>query len=85
MWVGCTDDIITFMSSSQLQDGFIHLSTSHQVPGTLERFFGIDSGVGDSLVLMALPRVHISDPNSLKFEPAAGTLFGHIYGVCAVC
>lgn len=63
------------------KDGFIHLSNSHQLHGTLQRFFAPSSQVGDVLYLMALPRASIADAATrLKFEPAAGTLFGHIYG-----
>lgn len=37
--------------------------------------------MGDTLYLLALPRTNIVDAqNRLKFEPAAGTEFGHIYG-----
>jgi uncharacterized protein (DUF952 family) len=65
----------------QQKDGFIHLSTSHQTSGTLERFFSESSNVGNTLYLFALPRTNIFDAqNRLKFEPAAGTEFGHIYG-----
>lgn len=65
----------------QQKDGFIHLSTSHQTSGTLERFFSESSNVGNILYLFALPRTNIFDAqNRLKFEPAAGTEFGHIYG-----
>jgi len=64
----------------QLKDGFLHLSTSEQLPGTLDRFFSKESKVGDSIYILTLPRSNI-DETKLKFEPAAGTEFGHIYGV----
>ncbi|UZJ57175.1 hypothetical protein CBS101457_006495 [Exobasidium rhododendri] len=62
-----------------LKDGFIHLSSSEQIPGTLDRFFSRESQVGDDIVIMTLPRSNI-DETKLKFDPAAGTEFGHIYG-----
>lgn len=71
---------------TQQKDGFIHLSTSHQTPATLQRFFSASSGIGDELYLVALPRANIPDAvNKLKFEQAIGTEFGHIYGVRIVC
>ncbi|KAN0062288.1 hypothetical protein ACQY0O_005469 [Thecaphora frezii] len=67
-----------------LKDGFIHLSTADQLPGTLQRFFAKSSGVGHVLHIYALPRSQISRPRDvpirLQFDPAADTLFGHIYG-----
>ncbi|CAO1623197.1 unnamed protein product [Parajaminaea phylloscopi] len=70
-----------------LADGFIHLSTSEQLPGTLRRFFAAGSpGIGDTVHVLALPRKNIAQKTSdgseekLRFEPAVGTVFGHIYG-----
>lgn len=62
-------------SADDRQDGFVHLSTAEQVPGTLERHFAGKAG----LVLAAF------DPRALgpalKYEPSArGTLYPHLYG-----
>ncbi|CAO1622529.1 unnamed protein product [Sympodiomycopsis kandeliae] len=64
-----------------LADGFIHLSTASQLAGTLERFF---TDAGDTLWISAISVQRIRDQKyQLKWEPAAGTLFGHIYNeVC---
>ncbi|GAC95497.1 hypothetical protein PHSY_003073 [Pseudozyma hubeiensis SY62] len=67
------------------KDGFIHLSSADQLPGTLERFFGSSSGCGDVLYIYTFTRSSVdrqrSTPIKLQFDPAAGTVFGHIYGV----
>ena len=67
----------------QLKDGFIHLSTSKQLPGTLERFFSNSSQVGDQLYILALPRSPAVEAK-LRFDAALDTSFGHIYGVRAM-
>lgn len=67
----------------QQKDGFLHLSTSQQLSGTLDRFFSKDSGADDQLYLLVLPRENIPN-DKLQFDSAAGTLFGHIYGVSAI-
>lgn len=61
----------------KIKDGFIHTSTSQQVPQTLDLFFGTGSGVGDILYLCAIPR-NVVKQGELKFE---GGGFPHIYGV----
>ncbi|SPO20041.1 uncharacterized protein UTRI_00435_B [Ustilago trichophora] len=67
-----------------LKDGFIHLSSADQLPGTLERFFSSASGCGDTLYIYTFKRSSVdrqrNTPIKLQFDPAAGTLFGHIYG-----
>jgi uncharacterized protein (DUF952 family) len=60
------------------KDGFIHLSTARQLPGTLSLYFA-DS---DSLFLLKLDQSQIKD--ALVFEaPSAGSgrggLFPHLY------
>ncbi|TKY90623.1 hypothetical protein EX895_000621 [Sporisorium graminicola] len=66
------------------KDGFIHLSSADQLPGTLERFFSSQSGCGDVLYIYTFKRSSVererSTPIKLQFDPAIGTLFGHIYG-----
>ncbi|CDU24007.1 uncharacterized protein SPSC_02636 [Sporisorium scitamineum] len=74
-WAGTTLDT---------KDGFIHLSSANQLPDTLERFFSTQSGCGDVLYIYTFKRSSVerqrSTPIKLQFDPAAGTLFGHIYG-----
>lgn len=69
----------------QIKDGFIHLSTADQLPGTLERFFSTNSGCGNTLYIYPFNRSNVDRQRhtaiKLQFDPAAGTLFGHIYGV----
>ena len=56
-----------------LADGYIHLSTAAQVPGTLARHF---AGV-DGLHLLALATETLTD---LRWEPSrGGDLFPHLY------
>lgn len=75
-------------SCEQLKDGFIHLSSADQLPGTLERFFSPASGCSDVLYIYTFKRFNVerqrSSPIKLQFDPAAGTVFGHIYGVSIV-
>jgi uncharacterized protein (DUF952 family) len=55
-------------------EGFIHLSTEAQWPKTLARFF---FGATDLLLLVIDPvRVHAA----IRFEPADGEDFPHLYG-----
>lgn len=53
--------------------GYIHLSTSSQIPGTLERFFGTFERI--ILLRVSFPIVE----NNIKWEEAAGQLFPHLY------
>ena len=56
-------------------EDFIHLSTVSQIVGTANRFF---RGPADDLVLLLI------DPDRLRaevrYEPADGQLFPHLYG-----
>jgi uncharacterized protein (DUF952 family) len=65
-----------------LQDGFLHLSTSDQLAGTLGRFFSKDAFAGDVLFLLRLPRAAIRTDQKLQFDLAHGIKFGHVYSVC---
>ena len=67
-------------SADDVADGFIHLSTAAQLPGTLERHFSGPDGTSRSgLVLIALDPARLG-PN-LRWEPARdGSLFPHLYG-----
>ncbi len=57
------------------QDGFIHLSTAHQVAETAAKHF---AGEGD-LVLVSVDAHQLGD--ALKWEPSrGGDVFPHLYG-----
>lgn len=67
LWDGSPDD---------LRDGFVHLSTAAQVPGTLAKHF---AGRG-ALVLLELAAAELSS-DELRWEPSrGGQLFPHLYG-----
>ena len=62
-------------SSDDERDGFIHLSTARQLPGTLARHFADQS----DLVLAAFDAARLGA--GLRWEPARdGSLFPHLYG-----
>ena len=67
-------------SADDLRDGFIHLSTRMQLPGTLARHFGDRTGRGmPGLLLVAIEPARLGP--ALKWEPARdGSLFPHLYG-----
>jgi uncharacterized protein (DUF952 family) len=63
-------------SPDDLRDGFVHLSTLEQLPGTLKRHF---AGRSD-LVLLEISTAVLGD--SLRWEPSrSGALFPHLHGV----
>ena len=62
-----------------LQDGYIHFSTSEQVAATAAKHFAGQS----SLLLLAIDESKLND--KLKWEPArGGDLFPHLYDVLKV-
>lgn len=62
-------------SPDDLRDGFVHLSTADQVPGTLDRFFRGETG----LTVLAVDAGKLGD--ALRWETnAAGDTFPHHYG-----
>eukprot|EP01129_Flabellula_baltica_P008698 TRINITY_DN3488_c0_g1_i1.p1 TRINITY_DN3488_c0_g1~~TRINITY_DN3488_c0_g1_i1.p1 ORF type:complete len:127 (-),score=31.08 TRINITY_DN3488_c0_g1_i1:8-343(-) len=66
--------------SIDLTDGFIHLSTAEQYPGTLNRFF---AGTEEDLVLIGF-NVALLDSDKLKWEAPPDMpdfLFPHYYDV----
>jgi uncharacterized protein (DUF952 family) len=66
-------------SADDRRDGFIHLSTSSQLAGTLARHFA----GRDGLVLVAIEAAKLA--GKLKWEPARnGELFPHFYGALPV-
>lgn len=62
-------------SADDLRDGFIHLSTSAQVLGTLQKYF-----IGQpDLLVVAFDKVTLAP--HLKWEPSrGGDMFPHYYG-----
>lgn len=63
-----------YRPSSLEAEGFIHLSTAEQLAGTIERFY---SGRDDLLVLQIDAGVLTAE---LRFEPADGDHFPHLFG-----
>lgn len=63
-------------SADDQRDGYIHLSTAHQIPGTLAEHF---AGQID-LVLIGIDAGRLGA--ALRWEPSrGGALFPHLYGV----
>lgn len=61
-------------SPDDLRDGYIHLSTPEQMPGTLAKWFAGEAGV------MAVTFDADGLGEALKWEPArGGALFPHLY------
>jgi uncharacterized protein (DUF952 family) len=61
-------------SADDMRDGFIHLSTAQQVPGTLDKHFAGES----RLFLGVCPSVRLGD--ALLWETSrGGRLFPHLY------
>jgi len=61
-------------SAADIADGFVHLSTAAQLPGTLSRHFAGQDG----LRLLALEAERLGE--ALEWEPArGGDLFPHLY------
>ncbi|MFD0823469.1 DUF952 domain-containing protein, partial [Micromonospora zhanjiangensis] len=62
-------------SADDRRDGFVHLSSAEQLPGTAERHF---AGQSDLLVLAVDPD-RLGD--ALRWEPSrGGALFPHVHG-----
>lgn len=61
-------------SSDDVRDGFIHLSTAEQVPGTLAKHFSSDSNI------FALDCRRLLQDSELRWEQSrGGALFPHLY------
>jgi len=58
------------------KDGFIHMSTAVQLPGTLSRFFGSD----ETVQLLKIDYKRLSSFKIVKWEKASnGDTFPHLY------
>lgn len=59
------------------KDGFVHLSTAKQLPGTLSRFFGEE----DEVVLLKMDYRRLSSWKDVRWEgTSSGEAFPHLYG-----
>ncbi len=68
-------------SSDDIRDGYIHLSTAAQVPGTFEKYFRSQFDAGASLWLLEIAAASLKS-EALKFEASrGGALFPHFYDV----
>jgi uncharacterized protein (DUF952 family) len=66
-------------SPADLADGFIHLSTAEQLPGTLEKHYAGQTG----LFIVAVDLAALG--SAIRWEPSrAGQLFPHIYGALPI-
>jgi uncharacterized protein (DUF952 family) len=73
-WAAFQRDGVFAGSPDDLRDGFIHLSTTEQAPGTLAKWFADEAGV------MALTFDADEFGADLKWEPSrGGQLFPHLY------
>ncbi len=62
-------------SAKDRADGFLHLSTAEQLPGTLARYYANER----DLLLIAVESGKLGE--ALKFEPSTGgALYPHLYG-----
>jgi uncharacterized protein (DUF952 family) len=74
-WKKLQQDEMFAGSSDDIKDGFIHLSTVHQLSGTLERHFSIER----SVIILAIHSQRLGD--QLRWEVSRnGQLFPHFYG-----
>jgi uncharacterized protein (DUF952 family) len=61
-------------SADDLRDGFVHLSTAAQLPGTLDRYFGGETG----LMLLAVDAERLGE--ELRWEASTGgEAYPHYY------
>lgn len=73
-WAAFQRDGVFAGSPDDLRDGFIHLSTPEQAPGTAAKWFAGEAGV------MALTFDADELAADLKWEPSrGGQLFPHLY------
>jgi uncharacterized protein (DUF952 family) len=62
-------------SPDDMRDGFVHLSTASQLPGTLDRHFGGETG----LMLLAIDAETLGE--ELRWEASTGgEAYPHYYG-----
>ena len=49
------------------------------MPGTLSRFFSSSTGCGDEVWLLGADKKQLEQTKDVRWEPAAGTIFAHVY------
>jgi uncharacterized protein (DUF952 family) len=73
-WAAFQQDGVFAGSADDVRDGYIHLSTPEQTPGTLAKWFAGDAGV----VALTLDADALGD--ALRWEASrGGALFPHLY------
>jgi uncharacterized protein (DUF952 family) len=77
-WRAAQDTGVYRGSAADRRDGFIHLSTSAQLPGTLTRHFAD----ADNLMLVAVDTDAMGE--GLKWETSSSDTFPHLYGELAL-
>ncbi len=65
-------------SRDDKRDGYIHLSGAGQVQATLDKHYSFAKVGGADLVLAEVNESALSD--AIKYEPARGQMFPHLYG-----
>ena len=69
----------TLGSADDERDGFIHFSTTTQLPGTFEKYFRGEFESGTELWLLSVDPA-LLEPNSLRYEASRHSdLFPHLY------
>jgi uncharacterized protein (DUF952 family) len=67
-------------SADDLRDGFVHLSSAEQLPGTFQKYFAATHAAGTPLWLLSFDSRAFA-ANELHFEASrGGALFPHLYG-----
>ena len=72
-WAALERDGQTEGAPVDLADGYIHFSTADQLPGTLSKHFAGE----ENLMLLAVD-AQLAE-SDLRWEPARGALFPHLY------
>ncbi|MGA5469148.1 DUF952 domain-containing protein [Streptomyces arboris] len=63
------------------EEGFIHLSLAHQLPGVARMLYGSEGGAGGhDLVVLAVDPAHLTAPLRYEAMKPGGEEFPHLYG-----
>jgi uncharacterized protein (DUF952 family)/DNA-binding CsgD family transcriptional regulator len=63
------------------QQGFIHCSLAHQVPGVIERLYG---GRSNNLIVLAIDSTQLQAPVRYEATTPGGERYPHVYGAIPV-
>ena len=75
LWQDALRSGVFIGSSDDMRDGFVHLSTAEQLPGTLAKYFRDQN----NLLIIAFASADLA--TTLKWEASrGGMLFPHVYG-----